>query len=299
VNFAYPVCDRVPDEQRRVLFIKVRVFNEPWRDVGYDHDGDPATPGIGAGNGIFDFTDSNGNGLHDAGERSEPFMDISGGAVAFAQVGARGPIWSADQVERQLTYLRAYVASACIRVTEVAPREYPDPMGMLFLHFLGQFDDFPDDDGVTGIPSRDEAAIQTFHRSAVNLDATDDNDILDVYFVAPFTPAGGAYASQFRPAFVNANGLNPLLINQVHIGLNTVTANIPFAAVHEVLHQLTNESDVLTPAHIFFPTTGASPFDGTTVLRKRRMTNATEDHARTMRPPGMPGAVGNRLLRMP
>lgn len=45
------------------------LLGEAFSDVGY------GSPVAGAGNGIFDFTDSNGNGLHDVGETSEPFTD--------------------------------------------------------------------------------------------------------------------------------------------------------------------------------------------------------------------------------
>ncbi|WP_411846775.1 hypothetical protein AAFN60_04285 [Roseibacillus persicicus] len=46
---------------------------EPFDDVGVD--GSPNTGDSGEGNGRFDFTDSNANGQHDAGEPSEPFID--------------------------------------------------------------------------------------------------------------------------------------------------------------------------------------------------------------------------------
>jgi len=42
---------------------------EPFQDVGY------APGNIGAGNGRFDWSDTNGNGQHDVGETSEPFTD--------------------------------------------------------------------------------------------------------------------------------------------------------------------------------------------------------------------------------
>jgi hypothetical protein len=51
---------------------------EPFQDVGYDHDGNPATPNVGAGNGVFDFIDTNNDGLHNPGEPSEPFTDTNG-----------------------------------------------------------------------------------------------------------------------------------------------------------------------------------------------------------------------------
>lgn len=44
---------------------------EPFQDIGYLK----GTVRIGAGNGRFDFEDSNNNGQHDTGETSEPFTD--------------------------------------------------------------------------------------------------------------------------------------------------------------------------------------------------------------------------------
>jgi hypothetical protein len=46
---------------------------ETFDDVGLD--GSAGTNDTGEGNGIFDFTDSNSNGQHDADEASEPFSD--------------------------------------------------------------------------------------------------------------------------------------------------------------------------------------------------------------------------------
>jgi hypothetical protein len=58
---------------------------EPFVDAGFDHDGNPATPSVNPTFGAFDFDDANGNDLHDAGERSEPFTDRNGnGGYDFA-----------------------------------------------------------------------------------------------------------------------------------------------------------------------------------------------------------------------
>lgn len=45
------------------------VTGENFTDTGY------GAPNIGAGNGVFDFNDANGNNSHDVGEASEPFTD--------------------------------------------------------------------------------------------------------------------------------------------------------------------------------------------------------------------------------
>jgi hypothetical protein len=81
-EFRMPVCRRDPDERRKVL-LRVHVFLEPFKDIGYDHDGDPTTPPIGADDGVFSFSDLNANG-HDPGEPSEPFDDANSN-------GARDP----------------------------------------------------------------------------------------------------------------------------------------------------------------------------------------------------------------
>jgi hypothetical protein len=253
VSRQVPVGQRGAADERRTLRVQVNIFNEP-------------------------FIDGNGNSTYDAGES---FMDISAGARAFGVGGVWGPIWTNAEVDRMLTYMRAYWESAAIRIVEVG-RQNIAPTGALFNQAgtAGYFDDFPDD--VTNVsPSRDETIIQNNFRSAVNLNGSTDDDVVDMYFVAPFTPAGGAYASQFMPSFVAANHLDPKLVNQLHIGLNCERANVPFAVAHELGHQLTNRGDVATADHIFFQTTGAMPGDGTTVLRKRRMTNAIDQDART------------------
>jgi hypothetical protein len=50
---------------------------ETFMNVGFDHDGNPATADINPTAG-FDFVDANMNNLHDRGERSEPFTDANG-----------------------------------------------------------------------------------------------------------------------------------------------------------------------------------------------------------------------------
>ena len=58
---------------------------EVFADVGYDKDQNPQTPPEGIGNGVFDFTDINGNNLHDRDglnpEPGEPFTDSNGNAL--------------------------------------------------------------------------------------------------------------------------------------------------------------------------------------------------------------------------
>jgi len=278
-KLSVPVCGRGSGDKRKLLNIQVFVFNEPLMDV-------------------------NSNGTYDTGET---FMDISAGATAFGTTGTWGAIWTDAQVNRQLDFLRAYTTSACVRITEVGPWLRPNPKGMLFWQpgappipgTEGHFDDFPDDVN-TNTPSRDEEVIQTHHRSAVNKDGTEDNDVLDIYFVAPFTAAGGALGSNFTPKFLAEQSPpgHPHLICQAHVSLEAATSyNDPTVSAHEALHQLTNHSDSPTPPYIFFPDLGSPPGDGTTWEKARRMTAATEGNARTTRT-GLTD-TGNKLLRAP
>jgi hypothetical protein len=290
----YPVCQRDPDE-RRVLNVQVCILMEPWSDVGY------GPRARGAGNGVFDYQDLDHNGRHDAGEPCEPFIDISAGAVAFAAVGSRGAIWTIAEIDREMAYFSCYLASSSIRVRE-RPRRFLDPAENLFNQQLatrGLFDEFPDDDpGVPPIPSRDEMVIQGNFRSPENLNATEDDDVIDIYFLAPFSSR--RYGIQYRPAFVAAQHLNVQLINQVYIGLYSSSDNVPFATAHEGAHQLTNQPDFLnSPGYIYFPTFGAGPGDGTIWTSKRRITDAVSGNARTQRAPWALHAIGNRLLRRP
>lgn len=60
---------------------------EPYQDIGYDHDGNPATPNAGAGNGQWDWIDTNGDRLHQTGEPSEPYTNSN------ANKGAGSGLW--------------------------------------------------------------------------------------------------------------------------------------------------------------------------------------------------------------
>ncbi|HLA68871.1 MAG TPA: right-handed parallel beta-helix repeat-containing protein [Bacteroidota bacterium] len=286
-----PVFNRAP-ESRHNLTVQIYVFNEPWRDVGYDHDGNPATPNVGAGDNRFNYTDSDGNGRHTAGERCEPFIDISTGAAAFNTVGAYGPIWTTEQIDRTMVFARSYLSVSRVRIIEL-PRLIVNPVGTLFRNVTGFFDDYPDD-ATNATLSRDESIIQTHFRSAVDTIADDGNDIIDLYFVAPLTPAGGAFASAVIPRLTALHGRPMNRINQAHIGLNTSTRNVPFVPAHEIMHHLTNQNDPHTPVYIHFPMDGAFAGEGTRWTSKRRITSATNNRAQTT--PRAAGQ-GNNLLR--
>lgn len=322
LNSTIPVCERAP-EARRVLNMVVHIFREPWEDVGFGPDPDGAGPlnPPGAGNASFDWNDTTGPnvGSHDAGEASEPFIDISSGAVVFARGEAgggtrRGVIWedstpfdgTLQSVDRAMDHARSLLSSACIRIVETsrvfddpAPPSPAAPAQLLFRHpgTLGQFQDF----APGNTPTPDETLLQNGFRSAVNLDANRDNDVMDMYFLAPLSTST---ASQYRPGKVDSvAGMNSQFINQVHIGLSMLTSRFLDTVGHEIGHQLSNQPHSAAPDHVFFPNGNAVADSGRTWNLFRRMQHAMQTIMRTDHGNDYTTAVmqanGNHLLRNP
>ena len=208
-----------------------------------------------------------------------------------------------------MTGLRASLAQARLKVVEVArivrepklnlfaqPGNTPIPEGTR--GYFNAWADLINGDDI----SRDHIVIQENFRSPQQFNASDDDDVVDIYFVAPLKkpPAPGVitYAMQFRPGLVASQALDQRMINQVFVGLTVARDNLPTTLAHELLHQLTNRPDIPTPAHIFFPSSaGGSPNDGATPLWARRIQESTAIDARTVR--GSLTGSGNKLLRNP
>ena len=144
----------------------------------------------------------------------------------------------------------------------------------------------------------------------MDLNATEADDVVDIYFLPPFsgtTEAGGKGGVSLPPFEVDTRKLDRLFMNAVFMSLYAVPKNAPYMVAHELMHILTNEGDVTAPDHIFFPTQRsrtAEGTSGTTVTTRRRMTAETAAHAITERPAPEPennkmGFIGNRLLRSP
>lgn len=267
-----PVFQRNPETRHRID-VQIYVFNEPWRDT-------------------------NGNGVWNA---PEPFIDISAGAVVFGVGGNYGSIWTPQQVDRTISFMRSYLATEGIRLN-ILGRTQLNPPGALFTHSMGQID-IGLDNATMAVPSRDDALLQP-SRSAVNRDAPTNNDIVDMFFAAPITPADGAAGMSWAANLVltlRAAGLAiaPTMMNQIIIGYQTVTRNLPAVPAHEMMHILTNTGDVGTPAYMYFPQGNrAVGGEGTVWNRYRRMQAATANQATTVRAaPGLP--PGNHLLRAP
>lgn len=84
-TWLYPDTDLVGVTDGQGVSVKPFADKEPYQDVGY------GAGSVGAGNGRFDWQDSNGNGQHDVGETSEPFTDTGvDPSVPAHQVAAWG-----------------------------------------------------------------------------------------------------------------------------------------------------------------------------------------------------------------
>lgn len=279
-----PVCNRDPEE-RKVLNVAVKIFNEPYEDTNNNH-------------------------VRDAGER---FVDSSNNVFALGMAGTYGPIWSTAEVDTTMAFLASQMAVNCIRVNEVS-RTTLDPRDGLFLHHMnaagtmnaGLIDEF-DDDSTTVNPSRDEVIVQTHFRSMENLDGTEDNDVLDIYFVTRgLDPNTGAYiyVPDYIDAVLNHPGMvkdpifTQLLAKQTFITRQVVALNIYSAVTHEVYHALTNLPDAAGLPYINFQTVSVSNNAGSSWHRFRRTQKSLEDTARTERGSD-PTDNGNNLLRDP
>lgn len=267
-----PVCQRNP-EQRRRIELRTRIFNEPYLDTGYDHDGVPATPVIGAANGSFDFNDVNMNGMHDAGEASEQFMDISGGAVVFANAGARGGVVTPAVVTDQMTRSNIAWAQACIRFESVGITTVDAPTNAMGVDILA--------DGVF------DAVDETFVTATYAPGAT--VDVVEVFYTASIATAN-AY-TRTPSDLIAGLGENTFIYMQPGLNINFRTL------AHELGHAMDNGWDAPNTQVIFYP--ADNTFTDDAVNQYRRVTDATVANVRTVRPVGNMMATGNRLLKMP
>jgi hypothetical protein len=123
--------------------------------------------------------------------------------------------------------------------------------------------------------------------------ATMGTDRTYIFFGAPMA---GANAIAFPPN-------NPMIAHGEHsFVLLAPNLNIHYRTMaHELGHILTNRPDNLEPLPIFFPqsTPVHAGYNDSNVSMRRRISQATETNARTVRPAGNTGAVGNSVLTTP
>ncbi len=289
-DLSVPACDRIPTDQRKEVRIRMHVFNEPFDDFGLDRTA--GTGDAGEGNGVFDFQDvgadgtpgtgdtGEGDGVWTPGEPSEFFRDISGDGLFNTVLGSTASATSRVSEEIQ----RSNIAwlQGCIRIVQVGGIIFADapntPAGRNIL-IDGDFDDGP---------GADEEIVLTSTSGATC-------DIVEVFFVSPFTPVAMAEGLASTP---NLRGgiVLPAALNENTYLFVASSANIRRRVLaHELGHALTNQGDVTTPDYIFFHSLNTSDLDDDVNLQ-RRITRQTEINARTCRAAGAFGAVGNRMI---
>jgi hypothetical protein len=276
-----PVSRRDVDE-RKVLNIRAHVFRDPYRDTGI-----PGVAGT-AGNGAFDWHDTNGDGVYSVGDASEPFTDINRDGLRNTVQGSEAAAASyfSDQLDRaNIAWAQGGIkiqASAAI-IFEEAPN---DAAGNNVLA----------DENFSLVDDRDRVVATA---------AGVVPDRMELYFVSNIgagTRAFAAMPARMFPgvgensfAFIGLNAPDPMTGAQTPLTLGTRTL------AHEIGHLLENVpgNDGLTPnpPSVYFPAN--QTFEDGDVMHRRRITHAMEQRARTARAAGNLAAIGNRLLRQP
>jgi hypothetical protein len=291
------VARRFPDESTvRTVYVVPIVHMEPYRDWGFDHDDDPTTDFIGANNEQFDFVDSDANGRHDRGERSEAFRDLSTYAhevhgnmppqytyghepVPFAD--GYGQCYSDSEIDAQVERADIAWAQAEIRVVREGIAVLDAPIGPGGVSIL--------DDG-------------WFNPSPLNGDLWNSialfgptvPDKVYVIFTGPLADIG--YGGTLMPS--SADPAHPLA-EHTFVMIEPVLSYSIRVLAHEIGHALTNLGDAealgihINPSYVFFPSLNTQPdFNGSF----RRILHGTEVPARTVRQSGDLLGVGSRLL---
>lgn len=269
-SISRPVCDRAATLANTVL-VTTHNFFEPFFDIGH-----PAPFPVmftGAGNGVHDFIDSNGNGVFDsATEVGEPFLDLSAAHTPPYDVNRRGLIWNPAVIASYTARAQERWTQACMTLTfTAAPNRQPPPG----LWLDGNHEPVID---AAGIPSADSVLMQAF-RSPANLNIFPFDNVVDVYFGPPIDIGGPARinAVAIIPGAIGTFGLPALHQDAVFIGTNATALLNHFTLAHELGHIILNTEH--NPALMWdmwelYPTTPGS--GRRTVHDYRRFDQATE-----------------------
>lgn len=276
-RLSVPVWPRNPDFRKRID-IAVHVYYEPYTDNGLD--GVPGTGDVGEGDLHFSFTDANGNGKHDAGESSEPYIDFSHGGAALLSGSAagvadgRGLVASDSVVEAQIQRSDIGWAQAGIWLNQISIVRENAPLS-------GGVDILLDGMTSIGGGGADDEVIYNANSGVMT------NDVLKVFFTGN---VDGSNAIQYRPGFAP-------FVHGEHVFV-LMSADLPFynrTLAHELGHLLTNTPHSPANQTEFYPLGGL--FDDLAINTYRRLLPTTIDQARTVRPAGNLNAIGNQLLK--
>ncbi|KFA94714.1 hypothetical protein Q664_01420 [Archangium violaceum Cb vi76] len=281
LQWRLPVCGA----ERRKLPLRIHVFLEPYQDVGFDDDGNPATPNVGALNARFDYADVNGNGQHDLGERSEPYVNLSDPMTDMvarsgddpAVLDARGPLMPINDVWRELRHTDSLWSPACIKIEVVGGTILVEDAPSYNFHNILA-------DGVMTEPE-----ISQLYR-VYNASMTED--VIDVFYGTTQNLGIAAAGLAFPPLYQT-----PAVPHGEKL-FTIIKSGMPSYATlaHELAHLLTNTGDSAGNQTFFYPlNVPLTPL--TTVNGGRRMPGWVATDARTVRPAGNLAARGNRQLK--
>ncbi|MBQ0799201.1 MAG: right-handed parallel beta-helix repeat-containing protein [Porticoccaceae bacterium] len=270
-------CERTAPEERRILDIHVTVFNEPFLDIGYDHDGLALTPPIhGIGNGVFDFNDVNNDHVHNPGESSEMFWDLSAGAGGYGNAGARSGVVDQNHVDQQIARSDIAWAQGCIRINQVGATRFVEaPNTIAGANILA--------DGVFNNADARRVIATYAPGAAVNT--------AEVFFAAPMARANAFTHGPWDRIAALGERTFMYIVPNLDIRYRTLA--------HEIGHALDNGPDAANTQITFYPAN--TTFMDNVENQYRRLSNATINNARTERAAGAAHMrdTGNRMLHTP
>ncbi|MFC1569052.1 hypothetical protein ACFL4L_02350 [bacterium] len=269
--------------EAKTLEIYCYVMLEPFRDTGFDHDNNSATPDIGGGNDIFDYNDLNGNGQHDRGEPSEEYMEISNDDYFFRRgndtslpikANGRGPVVTEEYINESIKRANISWAQAEIKILTIGG---PD-------HLIHNMLNYTLSDGYFDLPSQNrrnpnDAGI-VYSTMKWNLGITMRTDILYTIFTG-----------RFKDIDANSNGAGIMGIGyfpgytfwpyaESFTFIKTREDQTWRVLAHEIGHILSKKGDILNNNKwIFFPQTPV--YQDITIDRMRRITSETYNDCRS------------------
>jgi hypothetical protein len=245
----------------------------------------------------FEFLDVDGDGVHDVGERSEPYRDLSNHVWlslppdwrrgdAMPLPGEWGQVVASAQIGSEIARARISWSQAAIQVSQVGEVLVEHaPEDLLAEHPFGWFVNQP--------ANHDHRVIAAIGNGATY-------DVVEVIFTGPMSNALG-YA---RPPANQGSSLALALQENSYIFMSPNLDVRHRTLSHELGHVLANRGDSPSTPYIFFPWSppsgwvGLPPIDDT-VLNWRRIRHVTESDARTERAALQLTDPGNRLLQVP
>ena len=241
----------------KVVNIECYVMIEPFRDKGYDDDGDPSTPVIGAGNGIFDYEGRELGEPFAPGKKSEKYRDLSAGIREFhygddqdiiLNGDGRGPVVSAEKINKyikraQIGWAQAGIKINNVNIVNLACNSDPATEDILYDGRFNRIDD--------------AALCYKYHKDKY---ITSQN-VAYVFFTGKFDNAKKAGTS-WRPGKRDYNHYICFLDSRQYAELKTMA--------HELGHLLTGMEDAgyTNPAY-FFPRESVTGYDVTVEVGRR------------------------------